>query len=195
MDDFGRIGEGGERIQQVLLLKTIAQGDELALAKLYDATCTQVYGLSLRILGDRQMAEEVTMDVYLQVWQQAGNYSETRGSTLAWLMMLTRSRAIDRLRTLQRERRYCTVAPAEEYLDIEPLLDIQAMQTERSNSVNTAFQKLRTVERQVLHLAYFAGMSHAEIANHVSLPLGTVKTHIRNALSQLRELLDKEKKL
>lgn len=181
--------------EQVLLLKAIAQGDESALAKLYDATCAQVHGLSLRILGDQQIAEEVTMDVYLQVWQQAGNYSEVRGSTLAWLMILTRSRAIDRLRTLQRHQSHCVYAPEEEYPDIEPLLDIQAMQTERSNTINMAFQKLKPIERQVLHLAYFSGLSHTEIANHVSLPLGTVKTHIRCALSQLRELLDTEKTL
>lgn len=181
--------------EQVLLLKAIAQGDERALAALYDATCAQVHGLSLRILGDQQIAEEVTMDVYLQVWQQAGNFSEARGSMLAWLMMLTRSRAIDRLRSLQRDQRHCTDASDEEYPDIEPLLDIQAIQTERSNNVNMAFQKLKPIERQVLYLAYFSGLSHTEIANHVSLPLGTVKTHIRCALSQLRELLDTEKTL
>jgi RNA polymerase sigma-70 factor (ECF subfamily) len=169
----------------------MAKGDENALATFYDLTRRQVYGLSVRILGDRALAEEVTLDVYLQVWRTAASYSAQRGSPLAWLMTLTRSRAIDRRRQFKPEVQLDEHhhSQAENAPQMTASGEETAVEAERACRVREALAELTPEQRQVLELAYFRGLSHSEIAECTGLPLGTVKTRIRGGIARLHTLL------
>ncbi len=169
------------------LIRDIAGGDQQALGTLYDATSSIVYGLALRILGNPATAEEVTLDVYTQVWRQAAHYDDGRGTPSAWLIILTRSRAIDRLRS--REYRppgpEAMPPPPEAYKTPEEATAL----SERRRLVQAACAQLPPEQRQVLELAYFSGLSHQDIARQLDLPAGTVKTRIRLGMQKLRDLL------
>jgi RNA polymerase sigma-70 factor (ECF subfamily) len=170
----------------VSLIARSADGDESALAALYDATAGLVNGLAFRILGDATAAEEVTGDVYLQVWRQAGRYDPARGAPLAWLLMLTRTRAIDRLRA----RRAASVVPERIAPPVAPSgPEDEASVSERRRLVQGALGRLPPEQRQVIELAYFGGLSQSEIAATVGQPLGTVKTRIRLGMLRLRHTL------
>jgi RNA polymerase sigma-70 factor (ECF subfamily) len=172
-----------------LLARTV-RGDEAALAALYDATVAMVHGLALRIVGDAGAAEEVTADVYLQVWRQAVRYDATRATPIGWLLMLARSRAIDRVRARTAQRR--EVGSLQEALQLAsaapgPLED--AIVAERRRIVVTALDALPPEQRTAIELAYYGGKSHREIAAALDLPLGTVKTRIRIGMTRLRDAL------
>lgn len=171
------------------LLPLIAQGDQEALGIFYDATSPLVYGLALRILGDTAVAEEVTIDVYTYVWRQAESYVSARGTPTAWLFMLTRSRALDRLRARAQQQK---LLHAMEEIDSASCLttpEESLVLNERQRLVQEAFIKLVPEQRQVIELSYFAGLSHSDIATRLGLPLGTVKTRLRLGMLKLRDLL------
>jgi RNA polymerase sigma-70 factor (ECF subfamily) len=167
-----------------------ATGDADALACLYDGTVSLVYGLALRILRDSGGAEEITEDVYMQVWRQAARYDPARGSVVRWLLTVTRSRAIDCLRAgaAQRERS-APLDEAADVLDTAPGPEHAAREGERRRLVRAALARLSAEQREAVELAYFRGMSHSEIAAHVGAPLGTVKTRIRLGMDRLRASL------
>ncbi len=173
------------------LVERIAHGDSCALATLYDATSSLILGLALRILGDRSIAEEVTADVYAQVWRGARRYDAARGPVIAWLLVLTRSRAIDRRRALGSQ--HTVVAPLDEALDVPEVLpepDVAVAIARRRRRVQCALARLSAEQRTALELAYFHGLSHGEIATRLGVPLGTVKNRIRRGLDRLRDALD-----
>jgi RNA polymerase sigma-70 factor (ECF subfamily) len=184
---------GALRLREAALAALVAraaQGDHQALAALYDETSALVYGLALRILRDQQAAEDVTIDVYAQVYQQGSRYDANRGTPAAWLVTVTRSRALDRLRqeTQRRER--------EEPLEATPCLPSRTAGPEEDSAttevwrlVQRALARLTPEQRQVIELAYYAGLSHHEIAAKLGQPLGTVKTRIRTGMMLLRERL------
>jgi RNA polymerase sigma-70 factor (ECF subfamily) len=172
-----------------LLLQQIANGDQSAVAELYDATVNLVFGLALRVLGDRAVAEDVVIEVYSQVWRQAHAYDPQRGTPLSWLLTLTRSRAIDMLRSRQRVHTTEPLDAASQALDGTPGPEENSSVAERRRVVSQALANLHEDQRQVIELAYFADLSHAEIAAKLGQPLGTVKTRIRTGLLRLRELL------
>lgn len=172
------------------LIAQTAQGDQAALSTLYDRTSPQVYGLALKILGDREAAEEVTLDVYTQVWRQAHTYDESRGTPGAWLMILARTRAIDRFRAGYAERGKL------DSLDVATLFvsdglnpEQETSEQERRRLVRQALSNLSVEQREAIALAYFWGLSQSEIAAKLQLPLGTVKTRVRLGMMKLRELL------
>lgn len=172
------------------LIRQIAEGDQAALGRFYDVTNRQVYGLILRILGDTGAAEEVTLEVFMQVWRQAADYDLRRGTPSAWILMMARSRAIDRFRAGDQERRRAEpldtmTASVTDESSPEEL----ASETERRQMVRAALDTLPVEQRQVVELAYFSGLSHSEIAEKLNQPLGTVKTRIRLAMNRLREAL------
>lgn len=173
------------------LLQGIARGDESSLAAFYDATGKWVYGLALRILGDAAAAEEVTLDVYLQVWRRAGAYSPERGAPSAWLLSIGRSRAIDRLRSGATRRR--REEPFHEgFFDRpSPAADPMALseEAERRRLVALAVSSLPPEQKRAIELAYFVGLTHSEISQRLGEPLGTVKTRIRLGMIKLRERL------
>src|SRR5262245_17542992 len=147
-----------------VLIERTANGEESALAALYDRTAAMVNGLALRILGDRSAAEEVTGDVYLQVWRQAERYNAGRGAPLAWLLTLARTRAIDRRRTSARQ--HTETAPIRAALRVAsdaPGPEERSAVRQRRQVVRKALTGLPADQRRTLELAYFDGLSHSEI--------------------------------
>jgi RNA polymerase sigma-70 factor (ECF subfamily) len=173
------------------LIPRIAAGDQRALAALYDGSSRHVHGLALRILRDAGAAEEVTHDVYLQVWRQAAEYRESRGEVFSWLFTLARSRAIDRLRSAATRRRKLETSIEEAHFLASPEsgADVDRNVTEVQESVRAALVRLSAEQREAIAIAYFEGLSHSEIAQKLDQPLGTVKTRIRLGMMKLREML------
>ena len=170
------------------LLKAIAAKDEAALAQLYDRYRVILFGLLMRILNNREEAEDVLQEVFLQVWRKAEDFDEERGRPFTWLVTLARSRGIDRLRTLASRER---VAEAGAKDVVEQVSDAasDAFKSEQRGLVNKALAQLPDEQKRPLMLAYFDGLTQSEIATRLGAPLGTVKTRMRTGLMTLRELL------
>ncbi len=176
--------------QLATLLEQIAEGDQPALARLYDLTHRLLFGLALRILGDRSVAEEALLDTFMQVWRQAGRYDEQRGAPMAWLLTIMRSRSLDYLRANKphRERIEIGVVNESRLPSPENPETLSAL-AERQSLVRTALNRLPADQQQAIELVYFGGLSHSEVAARLALPLGTVKTRIRLAMNKLRQEL------
>jgi len=183
--------ESRVRDQELIsLVQRIAKGDQTALAALYDGTNRLIYGLILRVLGDGGTAEEVLLDVYTQVWRQAASYDTGRGSPLAWLTTIARSRAIDRLRSGWQDQQ--RKEPLDLLTDRETGAaspEEMTVASERQRFVRAALASLSPEQREVIELAYYGGLSHSEIAAKLNQPLGTVKTRTRLAMMKLRDAL------
>ena len=172
------------------LLARIAAGDQPALAEFYDASSAKVFGLVMKILADRTVAEEVTMDVYTQVWRRASTYDTERGTPGSWLMMLAKTRAIDRFRSSYLERgRQVPLDQAAEVPGDAATPEQYSADLERQRLVQEAMASLSAEQRQAIALAYYWGLSQSEIADRLQLPLGTVKTRMRLGMIRLREVL------
>ena len=168
-----------------------AAGDQSALAALYDESSSLVCALAMRLLGDMADAEEVTLDVYTQVWRTAATYSQARGSVVSWLVTLARSRAIDRLRS--RANRAQREQPILEFTDFEAATvspEQQIVFSQRSQRVRAAMATLAPEQSEALQLAFFSGLSHSELAQRLGQPLGTVKSRIRSGMMKLRTELE-----
>jgi len=181
---------GDVRQNHAELMRRIVAGDAAALSDLYDLSSRYVYGICLKVLRNPADAEEVTLDVYTQAWRQAARFDADRGEPLAWLLMLARSRAIDRLRARGGVRRL------EEDFDqardlASTLIDPESGSAlaERASKVRAALAGLPAEQREVIELAYFQGLTHTEIAEKLAQPLGTAKSRIRLALQRLRQTL------
>jgi RNA polymerase sigma-70 factor (ECF subfamily) len=177
------------------LVRRMATGDEAALGELHDRFATLVHSVVLRIVGDREDAEEVLEETFWQAWRQAGRYQEGRGGIGTWLVMMARSRAVDRVRSRRRfrEERWAELpGPAETdsggWDEAPGPLD-SAEADEVRRVVAAAVAGLPPEQRQTVELAYFRGMSQTEIAEATGQPLGTVKTRARLALAKLRDAL------
>jgi RNA polymerase sigma-70 factor (ECF subfamily) len=179
---------GQVQITDVEVLKAVAGGDEQALAQLYDRYRVVLFGLLVRILSSREEAEDVLQDVFLQVWKRAGDFDEERGRPFTWLVTLTRSRAIDRLRSLSARERVAIAGARDETEQVsDPASD--AFRSEQRGLVTNALDQLPDEQKRALMLAYFDGLTKSEIAAHLNAPLGTVKTRMRTGMTKLRELL------
>ena len=164
----------------------VANGEQQALLHLYDRHSTRVYDLALRVLGDPMAAEEITQDVFFKLWSHANSFFSSRGAFATWLLSIARHAAIDRLRL---ERRRPVLADDEEMEDGWAELPSEKTTSEeaRWRDLYFAVRALPPDQRQVIQLAYYHGMSHSQIAEHLGWPLGTVKTRLRMAMEQLRE--------
>lgn len=174
------------RTTDLNLMRRLAQGDESALATLYDRYAGLVYSVARRVLGDAGAAEEVMQDLFYQLWWKARDYDAARGGLGAWLLVSARNRAIDRLRQRKRAE---ALAPEQ----VAPLafdLESSVAQAELISRVKSALGGLSESQRQALELAYFEGMTHSEISQRTGEPLGTVKTRLRAALQALRQVLN-----
>jgi RNA polymerase sigma-70 factor (ECF subfamily) len=173
------------------LLSRMAGGDESALAAFYDRYRRLVYSLALRVVRTTTEAEEVTADVFWQAWKQAGQYNSGRSKVYTWLMMIARTRAIDRQRSLKRQEAWLDVmeerceGPMEQQIELEDDLCL----IEQRRRVMAALDSLPEAQRLVIELAYYEGLSQSEIAARLNQPLGTVKGRIRMAMAHLRDQL------
>jgi RNA polymerase sigma-70 factor (ECF subfamily) len=175
-----------------LLMDGIARRDASALARLYDRHSTVVHSLCLRILRDPGMAEDAMIDVFHELWQRADRYNAARGTPIAYILTLSRSRALDRAR--MKGARPATTplhdnidAQAQPHPAPDPLQS--ALQDERRLWIRNALEKLDAKYRQVMECSFFEGLSHSEIALKLQKPVGTVKTYLRRGLIQLRDFL------
>jgi RNA polymerase sigma-70 factor, ECF subfamily len=173
----------------VVLIQSIAAGDQRGLHALYERTHRLVFTLIMRITNDRQSAEELTLDTFHDVWRRAAKYDASGGSVIGWLMNQARSRAIDRIRFEQRKKRVDPHAnnPVEEppATDCETSFEL----TQNSRLLRDALTILTPQERQAIETAFFSELTYPEVAARLKQPLGTVKTRIRSALGKLRQEL------
>jgi RNA polymerase sigma-70 factor (ECF subfamily) len=171
------------------LLLAAARGDEAAFGVLYDRTVTRVYGMVLRVVRDAAQAAEVTQDVYLELWRQSARFDRERSALMPWLLMIAHRRAVDRVRSAQsatiRDNRYAELNQERPYDDVVERVET----TIESQRVRKVLNDLTDSQRQAVSLAYFGGYSHSEVAELLGIPLGTVKTRIRDGLIRLRDAL------
>lgn len=169
----------------------MAAGDQSGLAALYDESSRLVYSVVLRIVRRVEDAEEVTLDVFTQVWKSAAGYDASRGSVAAWLVMLARSRAIDRVRArIPREENERPMPDAFDLPTSRPTPERETEESQRRRCVLSALSILSAEQRELLQLAFFEGLTHSELAARLNQPLGTVKTRIRAGMLKLREQLE-----
>lgn len=173
------------------LVARVANGDQAAFEQLYEQSSSLLFALVLRIVGSQGDAADLLQEVYLEVWRKASNYDTARGTPMAWLVTLAKSRAIDRVRALGSRGKGVTAS-----LDDTPASDLIAADTdamemraanERQALVWAAIKTLPLVQRQAIELAYYEGLTHVEISERLNVPLGTIKTRIRLAMEKLRD--------
>lgn len=174
-------------------MRGVVERDAGALARLYDRYAGMLMGLAQRVLGDAADAEEILQEVFLQVWNQADRYDPARSSVSTWLVLITRSRAIDRLRSRRVAERTADAADREKGRDhTSPRGVGNVFRQERHLRLQQELARLPEEQRQVLEMAYYEGMTQSEIASRTSIPLGTVKTRTLLAVRKLREALQDE---
>ncbi|MHA7278085.1 ECF RNA polymerase sigma factor SigK [Arthrobacter sp. Hz1] len=172
------------------LLLRIGQGDREAFATFYRLTSRRVYGLARRIIVNAEIAQDITQDIYLTVWRDAHKYNPALGSAIAWLMMITHHKAVDKVRSEQasinREARWVTASHSPDY-------DVVAETVTTRIEAQTVVQCLDTLsprQREAIDLAYYDGLTYREVADRLSIPLPTIKSRIRDGLKSLRTCLD-----
>ena len=180
------------------LMKRIASQDPVALSLLYDKYHKILFGLLLSVLKKKEEAEDLLQEVFTTIWQKADQFDTERGSAYTWIVSLTRNKGIDRLRSkvYKEQKRQSTSLNDDDvfqplYSDENSPLESTIL-SERASQLYTALQKLSEKQRTVIQVAYFDGLSQSEISDKLDLPLGTVKTRMRDGMLKLRELLEGE---
>lgn len=171
-------------------VERMARGDQAGLAELYDRHGRLVYSLALRVLRDQGDAEDIVQEVFSQMWRQASRFDVTRGNLSAWMVTMTRTRAIDALRRRKTRPSLATdSADPPELVDESPGMDVEMVWQRRARDIRRALEALPMIQRVAIELAFFDGLTHTEIADELEIPLGTVKTRVRQGLLRLREQL------
>ncbi len=173
-------------------VQRMAGGDGTALADLYDRHGRSVYALANRILSDPAEAEDLTQDVFTLAWKNAARYDPARGAVAAWLLVTTRTRAIDRIRARRSRPQHGSDDDGRKMAaipDASPSVDMIVATSQEAARVRGALADLPVEQRDALDLAYFQGLSHSEIAERTGIPLGTIKTRIRSGLQRLRDAM------
>lgn len=171
------------------LLKRAARGDTAAFAEIYDTTAARVHGLVLRVVRDPAQAEEVTQEVFLEVWRQSSRYDAARGSALAWMMTIAHRKAVDRVRSAEAASRRDETYHHRNHTPEHDTTAEAAHASLEARRVRTALAHLTDVQREAIELAYFGGYTHTEVAALLDLPVGTAKTRIRDGLIRLRDTI------
>ncbi len=187
-----RPGREAEAAHLVALMERSARGHEEAFAELYDLTSRRLYAVILRVLRSADHAAEVTQEVYIEIWRQSARYVPSKGSVIAWMTTMAHRRAVDRVRSVTsevaRDERYAVVGQEREvdqvWEGVEQKLDVER--------VRKGLASLTEIQREALTLAYFGGYTQSQVAQLLKLPLGTVKTRIRDGLIGLRDALGVE---
>lgn len=182
--------EDPDRDRDNTLIVRVAAGDRDAFAEFYDRWAGRLFALIVRILVDRAQSEEVLQEVFLEIWRSAASFSPERGSARAWAVTMARRRAVDRVRSSQAAR-----DREEQWRDYMPDVDLTVQAVEDSlagEDVRRALDAVGEPQRSTLVMAYFTGLTHTEIARRTGVPLGTVKTRIRNGIARLRKEMGAE---
>lgn len=176
---------------QTQLLRRIAAHDCQALAEFYDQSADLIFSVAVRILGDAVEAEEVTQDVFVQIWNKAGTFDGALGLASHWALGIVRHRCIDRLRARQRRYRAleALARETEAFASAEMTSHERTLTQEDAGFIRSAVQCLQEDQQQAIEMAFFGGMTHEEIAAALNLPLGTIKARIRRGMLKLRENL------
>lgn len=171
------------------LLTRIGTGDREAFGELYDQTSARVFGLVRRLVVDPAQAEEVTQDVYLEIWQTAPRFDTARGSALAWMFTLAHRRSVDRIRASQAARdRDLRIGVRDLDVPVDTVAETVEIRVEHERVVG-ALSDLSELQRECVSLAYYGGLTQSEIADRLEVPLGTVKTRLRDGMIRLRTAL------
>ncbi|WCM94656.1 sigma-70 family RNA polymerase sigma factor [Acidovorax sp. NCPPB 2350] len=175
------------------LIERVAGRDDAALKRLYDQTSSRLFGVALRVLRNREWAEDVLQEAYLTIWRVAASYRETLSPPMAWMGLIVRSRALDHLRRRTADRAQLTQEfddeMAQSLRDDDPTPADITQASQEAAALHQCLGRLESRQREVVSLAYLRDMSHGELATQLSLPLGTVKTWIRRSLEKLRECM------
>ena len=177
----------GARVDQELTtyIARVADGDQAGFASLYDLLAPSVYGVVTRVLRDPSQAEEVTQEIFVEIWKQASRYDVTRGGVRTWAVTIAHRRAVDRVRSEQSHRdRQAAVGAASREVRATP--EDEAIDAEDRSRARAAMATLPVAQREALELALYDGLTHVQIADHLGVALGTVKTRIRDGLTRLR---------
>jgi RNA polymerase sigma-70 factor (ECF subfamily) len=174
----------------IAALARIPHGDRAALQTLYRLTSAKLFGVALRILGERGEAEDVLQEVYVTVWRKADDFDPARASPMTWLIAISRNRAIDRLRATRRRRHMEPIDAAAKVVDSAPAADTLIENTETNARLHGCLDGLDADERAALRGAFFDGNTYEELAERTSTPLGTMKSRIRRAMIKLKNCLE-----
>ncbi|MHA7279384.1 ECF RNA polymerase sigma factor SigK [Arthrobacter sp. MDT2-2] len=188
-DPSARADTGGPGSVDALLLR-LADGDASAFTALYECTSRRVYGLVRRVLVDAEMSAETTQDVYLALWQGgAARFDPALGSGMSWILTLAHRRAVDRVRAEESHRvRDLTWGIRNRDVDYDQVADAVVQRTE-TDAVRAGLGMLSAVQREAIDLAYYAGMTYTQVADHLGIPLPTAKTRIRDGIKRLSSCL------
>ncbi|WP_241977773.1 sigma-70 family RNA polymerase sigma factor [Cryobacterium sp. TMS1-13-1] len=171
------------------LLARVALGDQSAFGELYDQIAPRVLGLVKRLLIDHAQSEEVTQEIFLEIWQSATRYEPTRGGASTWILTMAHRRAVDRIRSSQAGRdRDTKIGIRDLAVAYDHVAETVEVRIEHER-VEKAMTRLTQLQRQAVSLAYYGGFSHSEVADMLHIPLGTVKTRLRDGLIRLRDEL------
>ena len=169
------------------LLSATAQGNKQAFAKLYNATSPKLFAISLKMLSNRAHAEEVLQDAFVKIWHNASEYQVTKGTVISWMISIVRYRSLDSLRyhKVRKEQ-----ALDDDYASADDLTDLPLeVDYEDGSKLVDCIEQLDEQQKQAIHLAYYKGLTHSELVDHIETPLGTVKSWIRRGLQQLQRCL------
>jgi len=171
------------------LLALVATGDQRAFAGLYDLMAARVLGLTRRVLRDQAQSEEVAQEIFLEIWQNATKFDSGKGSATTWIMTMTHRRAVDRVRAAQASRDRDTRIGIRDYAaDYDNVSESVEVKLEHER-VEKAMARLTDLQRQAVTLAYYGGYSHSEVAEMLHIPVGTIKTRLRDGMIRLRDEL------
>ena len=186
-DDGDRTSASRPTIDELLAL--VGRGDRVAFGALYDETAPRLFGLIRRLVVDPAQAEEVTQDVYLELWQSAARFDATRGNALSWMFTLAHRRAVDRIRSAQASRdRDLRIGVRDLDVPVDTVAEAAETSVEHER-VQGALGELSDLQRECVALAYYGGLTQSEIAERLQVPLGTVKTRLRDGMIRLRTAL------
>jgi RNA polymerase sigma factor (sigma-70 family) len=186
------------------LMSRVALRDPAAFKQLYDATVCCLLGITVRMLHDRCWAEEVVQEVYVSIWHTAPNYSPHKAQPMTWLMAVARNKALDALRSSRADRQHCVRPTGRDDDDDSDLPDRadaaagpleQLLQAVDAQQLRCCLERLEPPQRQAIALAFYDGLTHAELALHMNQPLGTVKAWVRRGLDRLKRCLEPQHEL
>ena len=173
-----------EQIQYLGLLKKVAIGNKVAFEALYQASSSQLYAVCLKIMKNRDLADDVLQEAFIKIWHNAGEYSTSKGNVLTWMISIVRYRAFDALR-------FHKVRTGEGRDDETVLMseDTASLSEQEKKQLDYCLEELDNIQKQAIHLAFFNGLTHQEVAEHISRPLGSSKSLIRRGMQSLKRCL------